>query len=219
MTLLCITTTRIPGIRPCTHRDQHIDSCDGWAYVWNTERSREEATGRECTGCLPREARVGLLCWGCWNRLEAAYAEWDRFAAVVEGIDRAVQGDNGGIRGSSAGHVNLAQTTLHLDACRSYLRSRAGTLESWVSTEPGARDAVQFTAAAQAAYRSLPIEMRPVKLRRVFCPSCRLPSLVREPPAGFAQDEVVVCQTAGCGKRITDQRSVVTIAEIERRVG
>lgn len=56
MTILCITTERLPGIRPCTHRGMHRVTCpdhDGW---------QEHLRPGTCTGCLPRSADRGYLC-------------------------------------------------------------------------------------------------------------------------------------------------------------
>ena len=61
-------------IRGCRRRYRHLDACTG---------TRDD--GNECTGCQPRRASHGLLCWPCHRRLEQwlsngpnslAYAEY-----------------------------------------------------------------------------------------------------------------------------------------------
>lgn len=58
MTLVCITNAiaQLPARARCRIRGQHYDSC-------NTDT---------CTGCVPRPANHGLLCWSCWTKLQAA---------------------------------------------------------------------------------------------------------------------------------------------------
>lgn len=223
--LVCITNNHLPGIRPCTYRHAHTDSCDGWQYSWNAEKARDEATGRPCTGCAPREARVGLLCWACWDSLVTAYARWWDWARTVRGIDRTVQRDNAGVRSTTEGHVNIPGTALAIDECWSYLRTlNDSALTAWVSKHAGARDAVQFTRAAESAYRTHEIEERTRKVRRVQCPDCKQRSFVRLPPEEFEAPVTVRCQNEDCGKVIREgdtdmwgDDKVMVVAEIEAK--
>ena len=72
--LVCITND-MHDIRSCTVKDQHAANCDGWSYRWNETHQRLEATGRECHGCLPRNARHGLLCLSCWEGVVQALSD------------------------------------------------------------------------------------------------------------------------------------------------
>jgi hypothetical protein len=169
VTILCITTSGLPGIRPCTHRGQHRVTCldhEGWAA---------SIRPGECNGCLPRSADRGYLCQWCYEKLDAAHLKWRTFAQLVLETDgRAVSADGGGIKGSTPdGYTNLPLTVLALDECTRLLRSQAGlTLDAWVHTEAGARDAIMFAHAAERAYRSLEVEERELQLERVRCPKC-----------------------------------------------
>lgn len=194
MTILCITTTGLPGIRPCTHRGQHRVTCpdhEGW---------REDLRPGECWGCLPRSADRGFLCHACYDRVDDAYMRWRDFARLVLETDgRAVSADGGGIKGPTPdGYTNLPLTVLALDECTRLLRSQAGrTLDAWVHTEDGARDAIMFAHAAHRAYRSLEVEKRELQLERVRCPHCGLLSLSANPTRSAHGVTVVECQHCG----------------------
>lgn len=210
--LTCITND-MPDVRACTVRDQHSSSCDDWEYRHVTARydrlgnaiHEHVATGKPCKGCVPRPARVGLLCYPCWLQLEQALSDWPRFEQMIRGVDRAVRGDAGGRSGRGAGYVPIPGTALSVEECVSYLNRQAWSdARGWVSTEAGARNAVLFTRAAQIAYRSHPIEEKPRKLRRMRCPECGQLSFVRTPPAGQSMPVIVRCQNEGCGKTIRE---------------
>lgn len=213
MTLLCITTEGLPGIRPCTHRGEHRVTCythPGWAPDYRDE---------DCTGCLPRKADVGFLCARCWDSLEQAWVKWGSFASALAELaaagDRALVRDTGGRGSTPDGYVPFVGTYLAYDECVSFLASRRGRpLRVWVSNAEGARDAVQFARAAQAAYRTHETEERAHKVRRVRCPKCKQLTLVWEPTPLFGGDVTVTCQSEGCG-HVMDQGSYERIAEIE----
>ena len=193
MTILCITAEKLPGIRACTIRDHHLESC-----------------GRgECTGCAPRSADRGFLCQRCYERVEYALAGWHRFARALEGVERAVTVDNAGITGTMNGHIPLPGTLLALDECRRLLASLPDGprgLEVWVSSPEGARDAIMFAHAADRAYRTHEIEEREAPLRRVRCPSCERLTLVRRPPQFEREPVVVRCSNRACGREIREGR-------------
>ena len=220
MTVVCITN-EMPDFRSCTVKGEHLRICDGFEYAWNPKRQREEATGRECRGCLPREAKKGLLCWSCWDRVQHAMTEWTPWIErILLTIDRAVQSDNGGIRSDALGHINIAATRLAVDEVRSYLRSCTGTAEAWVSAEAGAMDAVRFARAASSAVRTHELEEKTHRIQRVRCPKCRHLSLAwtppyARPPFPFSPDVTVSCQNPSCGHRI-DQSVFEALAKIER---
>lgn len=194
MTILCVTTSGLPGIRPCTHRGLHRVSCpdhEGW---------REDLRPGTCSGCLPRAAERGFLCPSCWERVQAAHIAWGPFRRlVVETEGRAVSPDTGGIKGSTpTGYSNLPLTVLALDECDRLLASMKGfTLDAWVHTEVGARDAVMFAHAAEAAFRSLPVEAKPARVERVRCPHCGLLSPMGNPARYRNGVTSVVCRHCG----------------------
>lgn len=191
--ILCITNEHLPGIRPCTHLGQHKVTChdhEGW---------REDLRPGTCPGCLPRKADRGYLCQGCWSRLDDAALRWPQFRRlVVETEGRAVSPEGGGRGSSPDGYTNLPLTFLMLDECDRLHRSSAGiTLDTWVHTEDGARDAIMFAHAAERAYRSLEVEKRELKLERVRCPHCDRLSLTANPTRELGGMTVVECQHCG----------------------
>lgn len=215
MSILCITVERLPGIRPCTHKGLHKVTC--------ADHPGFDDNPGVCGGCFPRLADRGFLCQHCFARVEAAYMKWDRFARVISQLDRAVQRDNSGVRTQPNGYVPLPGTALAIDECESYLRSFTHSLEAWVSSEVGARDAVKFASAAESAYRTHEIEEQPTKLRRVRCADCRELSFVRVPPAFALEPITVTCQNEACRKTIREgeidihgDEKIVVIARIER---
>lgn len=217
MTILCITTTGLPGIRPCTHRGDHTISCpDRPVNRAIAEHVDGEAPEETCTGCMPRKADVGFLCRYCFDRLEHVWLKWDHFAALLpEAGNRAVVRDTGGRGSTPDGYVPYPGTYLAYDECLSYLASRRGRpLRIWVSNEAGAADAIQFARAADAAYRTHEVEERAHKIRRVRCPKCSQQTLVWNPTPLFGGHVTVTCSTDGCGEEL-DQGSFEQIAEIE----
>lgn len=218
MTLLCITS-EMPGERSCVHRGQHIGRCDGFEWQWVEKRQREEATGKACKGCLPKVAQHGLLCWNCWDSVQTAITDWHPFEKMLVGVSRAVQRDNGGVRGQSVGYVPLPGTMLAIDEIRSYLKTFTGTMDAWVSTSEGAKDAVRFARAVPTAMRTHAVEEKPHKLRRLRCPDCGTLNFVWNPPSQPQSDITVTCE---CGKAIHEhertlkgEEKLAIIANIE----
>lgn len=167
MTILCATNDNLPGIRPCTVRAEHRVTCldhPGWA---------DSIRPGVCPGCLPRPADRGYLCASCYDRMEAAYLRWGDFARlIVETDGRAVSPEAGG-KSTPDGYSNLPLTFLALDECTRLLASRQDrTLDVWVHTEDGARDAIMFAHAAENAYRTLQVEQRETVIVRERCPNC-----------------------------------------------
>lgn len=203
VTLVCITN-ETKGVRGCRIRGQHGDSCPGDRY------------GRDCEGCVPRPAEHGLLCWGCWERVQHAWARWHEFTALTAGIERAVQRDNTGSTGQPSSTIPLTLLWLAIDECERYLKSLSGTLDDWVARVDGAKDAILFAVSADIAYRSHPIEEKPHRLKRQRCPKCSQQTLVWHPPQYFGDHVRVACSDAACGQEM-DQRSFETLAMIEGR--
>jgi hypothetical protein len=204
LSLTCVTN-ETPGIRSCTVRGEHLPTCDGYRGQ------------RECTGCAPRPAEHGLLCWGCWERLMVTFSRWDEFTSLLDGVERAVQRDNAGVRGGSSHRIPLPDTWLSIDVCEGFLKSFDTDLTVWVSTVVGARDAVWFTRSAEQAYRAHPIEEKSHRLKRQRCPKCSQQTLVWHPPQYFGDHVRVACSDEVCGQEM-DQRSFETLASIEGRV-
>jgi|GEM_PF-1364297 len=195
MTILCATTERLPGIRPCTHRGQHRVTCldhEGWAA---------SIRPGECGGCLPRSADRGYLCQWCYEKVDVAYIRWNDFARLVRETEgRAVTADNGGIASSTPdGYTNLPLTVLALDECERLLRSQAGrTLDAWVHTEDGARDAIMFAHAAERAYRSLEVETpRATLIVREECPNCEQISIRGNLTRERGASTIINCEWCG----------------------
>lgn len=167
MTVLCITTTILPGVRPCVELNAHRVTCPdhpGWAENPGT-----------CWGCLPRGADRGFLCSHCYERVVNAVAGWRDFRAALDAADgRLVSPDADGIKGAApGGYSNLTLTFLAVDECQRFLASRADrTVDLWVHEEDGAADAIRFAVAAEQAYRSLEIEAREKPIVRERCPDC-----------------------------------------------
>jgi len=205
MSLVCITND-MPGVRSCTIRGQH-SICDGW---------RGE---KECKGCLPRSAEHGLLCWACWERLITVMTAWPEFAQLVAPLDRVMMPDNAGVRSSTAGHIPLPQTWLDVNEAESFLLSLTSVganTDAWVSSESGAKDAVNFMRVAERAFISHPIEEKPHKIVRTRCFKCSMLTLVWNPPKYLGDAVKVTCRNPGCLHEI-DQTSFEVIAQIEEK--
>lgn len=212
--MYCITND-MPDVRSCTIRDVHQIICDGNQYRWNSKTERFETTGRQCKGCLPRESRHGLLCWGCWENVETAIDGYQKLTRMLAGVDRAVQRDNGGVRGQSLGYVPIASVPLMLDELESYVKGRPSNADVWVSTSAGAMNAVRFGRAFAAAMRSHPTEETAHRIRRTRCTKCRQLTLVWHPAPAFRSNVTVKCSNPDCGLEM-DQTSFEAIAAIEK---
>lgn len=204
MTMFCVTNELTDEMRPCTRKGEHLTTCDTFEYRYNPGRRRDEATGRECKGCAPREASVGMLCYPCFEKVEQAFTDWSPwYADTIAGIDRLVQRDNGGIRSSAFGHIPLPGTMLAINEIESFLKSFPGTIEGWASTYFGAVDAIHFSRAVPAARRTHQIEEQAYRIARTRCPHCKQLSLVWNPPTKQGAEVNVKCQNAKCGHEIS----------------
>lgn len=201
MTIVCATNDNLPGIRACTTLGEHRVTCPdhpGWA---------EKTRPGTCRGCLPLAADLGFLCRHCWDLVETAYPQWDRFRQLLEATDgRAVSATGGG--GSAAsGYSNLALTFLALDECERHLATRGDlTLLMWVNTPAGAAHAIQFAHAALNAYRTLEVEEREkVTPAPARCPECGLLTIGANRQRLVGAFTVVECQH--CGHRLDKIRT------------
>jgi hypothetical protein len=165
VTVLCITTTGLPGIRPCAELGAHRVTCpdhEGWAENPGT-----------CWGCLPRAADRGFLCQCCYERVVAAVAGWRDFRAALDAADGRLVSPEAGGGSTPAGFSNLTLTFLTVDECERHLASRGDrTVDLWVHEEQGAADAIQFAVRAEQAYRSLEVEARERPVARERCEHC-----------------------------------------------
>ena len=194
MTLLCITN-QMDDFRSCTIRGEHKVSCNGYRYRWDDRRRQWQNVG-ECTGCLGRLAKVGLLCIACYEKVQHAFVEWTPAREAAMGsIDRAVQRDTAGRTSGPEGYVPIPGTILAVNEINSYLGSFPGRLDLWVSTERGAKDAVRFARVVPAALRTHELEEKQHQVRRTRCPQCRQLTLVWKPPAEPGASVKVVCRS------------------------
>ena len=214
MSLMCITN-QMNDTRSCTIKDEHRIVCDHWQYRWNDTHNRLEATGRECTGCLPVKAKQGHLCWNCWDNARDALGGYPHLQLMLTGIDRAVQADNVGVRGQSLGYIPIPGVPLTLEELQSYRRDAPASLTDWVSSPEGAKNAVRFARAYRAAMRAHPTEEVAHKIRRTRCTSCSQLSLLWKPPSHFGDNVTVTCSNPECLAEL-DQASFEKIAAIEK---
>lgn len=188
MTVLCITTTNHPGVRPCVELGAHRVTCQDHPGFRDNPGT--------CRGRLPRAADRGFLCSYCYERTVNAVAGWRDFRAALDAADgRLVSPESGG--GSTpAGFSNLTLTFLTVDECERHLASRGDrTVDLWVHEEAGSADAIRFTVAAEQAFRSLEIEPREEPVVRERCERCGSLTVANTHPEHGAT--VVTC--AFCG--------------------
>jgi hypothetical protein len=214
VTILCVTN-RMTDARSCVLRGQHKVTCDGYVHVWNPKLGRTERTERHCTGCLPKLATTGYLCWSCWEGVQHAFEEWGPFERMLNGIDRAVQRDNGGISAGTLGYVPIPGTQLALDELRSYLRYFHGNATLWVSTEEGAKDAVRFSRSVASAVRTHAVEEKAHQIKRTRCPKCAQLTLVWHPTPAFGGNVTVTCANEKCS-HVLDQAAFEKVTAIEK---
>lgn len=97
MTAWCITND-VPGMRPCTVKGRHRQWCDGYARRWNPKRRRIEIdVDRECTGCEPRPAEVGRLCYDHLVKFD------DALDTVTELVAFMLEDGSNGVRDTNTG--------------------------------------------------------------------------------------------------------------------
>ena len=125
--LPCITNS-INDIRSCVKRDEHLTGCDGFEHRWmirdigGVEVGSMEVTEKECSGCLPLPAHVGLLCMTCWEQLDATFARKDD-SPVMEAVDLTThlhsieksQSANDGIRSAPGSRVIIPPSWIGAD--------------------------------------------------------------------------------------------------------
>lgn len=203
MNAVCVTND-MRNVRPCVVSGEHKPTCPG---IRN---------GEECSGCAPRPADKGFLCWACWERVQNELNAWPEFAAVIAGIDRAVTPELLGNKGKPGSRIPIPLTRIDIDECESYLRSFRAAGENpdvWVSHPAGAEDAVLFTRYARRARSVHEIQERPHRVR-TLCPSCGKRSLVWNPVPEFGGEVSIECSLSTCG-HVIDQTMYDRIALLE----
>ncbi len=213
MSLMCTTNT-MTDMRSCTIKGEHQIVCDGWAYRWNPDKDRMETSGKECKGCLPSEARQGMLCWNCWEDVQAALGGYDLLAQKLRGIDRAIQRDNGGIRTQSLGIIPIPAVRLMLDELWGYTRKMPANPILWVSSEQGAKDAIRFARAFRSAVRNHPTEETAHRVKRTRCTGCQQLTLVWNPVTRIGGQVQVKCSNPECLLAM-DQTSFEAIPQVK----
>lgn len=201
--LTCITGS-MRDFRGCVIRDEHyLDQPDMDAHL------------RQCNGCKPRQANVGMVCGPCFGRIEEAIVAAGPWFEMLEGVEHAVRRDtSGGARHQP--NVPLAPVPLAFDEVLSYYRSFTGTAERWVASRKGAEDAVRFARAMHSAAKNHPTAETAHKIRRTRCQKCEQLTLVWHPPQYFGGHVRVMCSNPEC-KWEVDQTSFEKIAQIEKR--
>lgn len=203
MTILCITTEGLPGIRPCREFGEHRVTCrdhPGW--------DESQRPGR-CRGCLPRAADHGYLCQHCYDRVEHAYPEWAPFRRLLDEAEGRTHTAEGG-SSSAMGYSNLTVAHLAIDEVERHLQDRGDrTIDLWVHTPEGAAHAILFAAAAEAAYRTLKVDDRnehePV-LERTRCPHCQYVTIA-EPNRTREVGAFTIIECQWCGGVIDKVRT------------
>lgn len=209
MTLLCVTT-EMHG-RSCTIRDHHLNTCDN----------------PDCKGCLPRPAEVGMLCYGCWVRFEAALSEVvdlvTHLWSIPLGGGAASDGEKGkpsfgpGWGGSktmeaaSAVRVALAvvagvpahpvPTIASVGAVARDVSLLVESInpEQTVARMEGAVAAVEFFRELQRVLHLAVRDDKPRRVKWVRCRQCDQETLLMRPPLEYLDDVVVQCTNPGCG--------------------
>ena len=186
MTILCVAATGVEGVSRCTEPGEHGILCPD-------DPRRGGGVQGVCRGCLPQRAERGFLCQRHYDRVVHAYEEWGPWLRKVNTAEgRTVSPETGGA--TPDGFTNLTLAFLMIDECERFLASMGGTLDVWVHTEAGAADALRFAVAAERAYRSLEVEVRPHRIERIRCPNCGLLSLHENPVEEAGGKAIITCQ-------------------------
>lgn len=205
MAIVCITND-MRDVRSCVRHKLHTDACDGWEYVYNQETQRDEASGKPCRGCLPREARHGLLCEVCYERLGDALNGVGPWLTAMQGVENAVRRDTGGVRTKSGPPIPISPVQLAVDEVMSWYRYYPGDIDAWSQNYEGAKQAVHFARVTLSAVRSHEAEEKPHRIKRVRCEECGQTSLVWTPPGQFRAPVNVQCQNADCRHGLTQDQ-------------
>jgi hypothetical protein len=193
--LWCVTND-LPEVRSCTILGEHRVTCSDAA----------------CRGCAPIDAHLGYVCVRCFDAIVHELSTWDEFKGLVAAAGgRMVAAEPGASTPTGYSHLSLA--VLAIDECERWLASVRGvTVDVWVGSWEGARDAVMFARAAASARRSLPTEDRPVELVRRPCPHCDALVVFMNRTREVGGWTVVECEN--CGEVLDEIRQ-----EVDRWVG
>ncbi|SDT22157.1 hypothetical protein SAMN04489834_3125 [Microterricola viridarii] len=236
MTLVCLTND-IPNLRSCTVRDQHQAHCNGFAWRYDRALEIDMPTNDECTGCLPRQAEHGLLCWSCWMRVTEAWSKAHDMITHLRSVDRAQQIDNGGVRADPGWVIPVPITWRMADELIMLLGHPAPGFPSdavveeidviterfiddldpevWVSRPAGAEDALRFVVLMQTAIAGHPMDDREHRVVNVRCPECRLKALLWKPPLEAGDELDVTCTNCGYEMDHNRYEAVMTLQRLE----
>lgn len=197
--MICIRNDMV-GFAPCATRGEHLASC----------------AGGDCRGCRPREAKFGMLCAGCYARIEKALTEHWTFTRMLEGVEVAVTSSGGG--GGHAGpRVPLSALRLDRDELWSMVERLPGEADECSRTVAGAEAALLFARRMEQVARTHPWEEKSAPVQITRCPRCAKRSLRWEPPAGPLSPVTVVCADPRCGYSMGQDRFEV-LADMEDRL-
>lgn len=222
MTLVCLTND-IPDLRSCTVHGQHQAHCNGFAWRYDRELEIDMPTHDECTGCLPRQAEHGLLCWSCWMRVTEALSKAHDMITHLRSVDRAQQIDNGGVRADPGWVIPVPMTwrmadelimlaghpapgfpsTADEDEVSAITHATLPTDAAvWVARDAGAEAALRFVVIMQTAMAAHPMEEYEHRVTNVRCHVCGMRSLVWKPPLAFEDAVRIECSTDTCPAEI-----------------
>lgn len=111
--LVCVSNS-LPDLRPCTVKGAHLVSCGGFATRWDREQQRRLTTKRPCTGCLPRPAESGVLCYSCGAKLDEALKVAVDLITHLRSIESGPKADDG-IRSAPGSRVILPVSWVEAD--------------------------------------------------------------------------------------------------------
>lgn len=110
---VCVTNT-MDDIRSCTIRGEHLSRCDGYARRWDRQIGRAVILDSECTGCLPRPAEVGYLCYDHLVRLDSALdVAADLVGFMLLDGTNGIRDTNGGGSGGYESSWTLTESRVH----------------------------------------------------------------------------------------------------------
>lgn len=261
MSVIVCATNDMKDVRSCTVQGKHTDFCDGWAYRWEIDSSLSlqdparrwkavlvgpkvfDAKSRvwvtiptDCTGCLPRKAEHGLLCWHCWEKTLDALKIAADMITHLRSVERAQQVDNAGVRSASGWVLPVPNTWRTSDELLMLLGHPAPGFpsdanvweveaiteryvdvidpEHWVSRGTGADSAIRFFRLMQTAMAAHPMKEYEHRIKNVRCYKCGQRTLLWKPPLEHLDDIHVVCTNPRCDAEI-DQTMYERLALIQ----
>ncbi len=193
----CVTNV-LRDFEPCVNVGEHLEDC------------RDEF----CEGCRPAEPIRGTqVCRTCWTKIELAIADWGAFLYLLGDEARAVTPDML-VHGLSGPRIPLPPIPTDLDLPRRLFASNPGTLREWVSTVPGASDAVRFVRAVDHLTLKYPTDDSEIVLKGARCPKCGQRTVKRLPPLTPQHDVRYVCTRISCRHELTHHEARRVVAHL-----